>query len=479
MSQSHQLQRRLGLFDASMLVAGSMIGSGIFIAMSIMAQWVEAPGILIGLWILAGLFTMLGAISFSELAGMFPHTGGQYVFLREAYGDFAAFLFGWTLFLVIQTGLNAAVAIAFAKYLGALLPIFGEANVLTHIPLGELLPVALQSHLPAFLLRVEINSAQLVACGVLAVLTGVNIRGVREGALVQNLFTILKIAAVAALIVVGLARSGGASHFSPLVDFAPGKAALEVGFLAGVAVAMSKALFTYDGWSTATFVAGEVHDAHRTLPRALVLGCLMVTALYVLANVTYIAVLPIQEIAAASENRVAESVAIVLFGRIGSTLVTVAILISTFGAVNGLILGGARVFYAMARDGLFFRSCATLHARGTPRTALLYQGVWSMVLVLSGSYSELLTYTTFASVLFGGLTVAAVYRLRISQPDRPRPYRCWGYPFTPALYLAICLFFLIYVVQGDLHATMIGTALVLTGIPFYLMWRARRSSRPG
>jgi APA family basic amino acid/polyamine antiporter len=407
---------------------------------------------------------------------MFPHTGGQYVFLREAYNDFWAFLFGWTQFLVIQTGFSAAVAIAFAKYLGALAPIFGEANVLASIPLGELLPVAAQVSLPHCLLHVELNSAQLVACGVIALLTGVNIRGVREGAFVQNLFTVLKMAAVAALIVVGLLHSGETSHFFPLMEPRAGKAALEVGFLAGVAVAMSKALFTYDGWSTVTFVAEEVYDAHRTLPRALVLGCLMVTLLYVLTNVAYLAVLPIDQIAGAPENRVAESVAAVLFGKVGSTLVIVAILISTFGAVNGLLLGGARVFYAMARDGLFFRSCATLHTRNTPLMALVYQGAWSMVLVLTGSYSELLTYTTFASVLFGGLTVAAVYRLRLTQPDRPRPYRCWGYPLTPALYLAICLAFLIYVIQGAPMATMIGTILILTGIPFYLMWRARRSS---
>ena len=270
MSQPRQLQPRLRLFDATMLAVGSTIGSGIFFALSIMAEAVPTPGILIGLWVFAGLFTMLGAIAYSELAGMFPHTGGQYVFLREAYNDFCAFLFGWTLFFVIQTGFNAAVAIAFAKYLGALVPNLGEANVLAHVPLAELLPAAALSHLPHGLHRllyVEINSAQLVACGVLALLTAVNIRGVREGATVQNLFTVLKMAAVAALIVVGLARSADTSHFFPLVEPQAGRAALEGGFLAGVAVAMSKALFSYDGWATVTYVAEEVYDAHRTLPR--------------------------------------------------------------------------------------------------------------------------------------------------------------------------------------------------------------------
>jgi APA family basic amino acid/polyamine antiporter len=471
-----QLQRHLRLFDATALVVGSMIGSGIFIGLSIMAQWVETPGLLIGLWVFGGLFTMLGAMPCAELAAMYPHAGGQYVFLREAYNDFWAFLFGWTQFLVIQTGFNAAVAIAFAKYLGALVPSLGENNVLARIPLGELLPLVAQAHCPSCLLHFELNTAQLVACGVIALLTGVNIRGVREAAWVQNLFTVLKVLALAALIVAGLARSGGTSHFFPLVEPIAGKAALQVGVLAGLAVALSKALFAYDAWYTVTFVAEEIHDSHRTLPRALLLGCLLVTVLYVLTNVAYLAVLPVGEIAAVPENRVAERVAVVLFGNIGSTLVIAAILISTFGCLNGLILGGARVCYAMARDGLFFRSCATLDAGKMPRKALIYQGVWSMVLALTGSYSELLTYCTFASVLFGGLTVAAVYRLRFKQPDRQRPYCCWGYPFTPAAYLAICLAFLVYVVQGDPQTTAIGLLLILTGMPFYWMWKTRRSS---
>jgi APA family basic amino acid/polyamine antiporter len=479
LTDAHQLRRHLGLFDATALVVGSMIGSAIFFGLSIMAQWVATPGLLVGLWVFGGLFTMLGAISCAELAAMYPHAGGQYVFLRAAYGDFWAFLFGWTQFLVIQTGFNAAVAIAFAKYLGVLLPRLGEATLLARIPLGELLPPAVQSHLPHSLLHWELNSAQVVACGVIALLTGVNIRGVREGAFVQNLFTVLKVIALLALIAAGLSRSGGAAHFFPLLQPATGKLALQTGFLAGLAVALSKALFAYDAWYTVTFVAEEVHDSPRTLPRALLLGCLLVTVLYVLTNVAYMVVLPVDQIAAVAENRVAERVAVVLFGHVGSTLVIAAILASTFGCLNGLILGGARVCYAMAREGLFFRHCARLNARRTPVAALLYQGFWSMVLALSGSYSELLTYSTFASVLFSGLTVAAVYRLRFSQPERPRPYRCWGYPVTPALYLAISLAFLVYVVRGDPQATMLGLLLVFTGIPFYLTWKSKAVKRAG
>ena len=246
MTDAQQLHRHLRLFDATTLVVGSMIGSAIFFALSIMAQWVATPGLLIGLWIFGGLFTMLGAISCAELAGMYPHAGGQYVFLRAAYGDFWAFLFGWTQFLVIQTGFNAAVAIAFAKYLGVLVPRLGEAAVLARIPLGELLPLAARSHLPHGLLHWELNSAQVVACGVIALLTAVNMRGVREGAFVQNLFTVLKVIALLALIAAGLSRTGGAAHFFPLLKPAAGKLALETGFLAGLAVALSKALFAYD-----------------------------------------------------------------------------------------------------------------------------------------------------------------------------------------------------------------------------------------
>jgi basic amino acid/polyamine antiporter, APA family len=480
MSQSGQFERRLRLFDATTLVAGSMIGSLIFFGLSIMAQWVRTPGILLGLWVLGGLFTILGAMAFAELAGMFPNAGGQYVFLREAFSDFWAFLFGWTQFLVVQTGFNATVAIAFAKYLGVFVPALGESHELVTIPLGELLPASVQACLPSFLQHLTINSAQVVACGLIVLLTAVNIRGVREGALVQNLFTVLKVAALGALIVAGLAHSGGAAHFFPLIEPIPGEKVLQTGFLAGLAVALSKALFAYDAWYTATFVAEEVHESQRTLPRALILGTILVTVIYLLTNVAYLAVLPIGQIAAAPENRVAQSVAIAIFGDVGSRLVVVAILIATFGCVNGLILGGARVSYAMAREGLFFRSCATLHPKtGTPAVALVYQAVWSMVLALTGSYSELLTYCTFASVFFGGLTVAGMVRLRYTQPDRPRPYRCWGYPLTPAVYLAICVPFLVYVIQGAPVATLIGLLLIVSGIPFYRVWKRKRSLRAG
>lgn len=477
MSELQQLQQRLRLFDATTLVVGSMIGSGIFLALPIMAQEVPSPGILISLWIVGGLFTILGADCCAELAAMLPQAGGQFVFLREAFGDLCAFLFGWTQFLIIQTGTNAAVAIAFAKYLGSIVPGCGENVVLATIPLGNLLPTAICNQLPEAVRSMQINSAQLVACGVIVLLTAVNIRGVREGVWVQNLFTVLKVAALAALILAGLLYGVGSAHFIPPAESLPADKVFEAGFLAALAVAMSKALFAYDAWFTVTFVAEEVRQSTRTLPRSLLLGTVLVMVVYVLANLAYMVVLPVDQIARVEDQRVAEAVGSVLFGRLGATLVIVAVLVSTFGCLNGLILGGARVCYAMARQGLFLRRCARLNARtGTPATALVYQGIVSIALTFTGSYSGLLTYTMFASVFFTGLMVAAVYALRRKQPDLPRPYRCWGYPITPALYLAMCLAFLLYVIQGDPLAAGIGLLLILSGIPFYAWWRRRTAS---
>lgn len=461
---SNALRPAIGLFGGTMIIMGSMIGSAIFLSPSIMAAKVPSPGLLIGLWLIGGLFTMVGALSFAELAAMAPHAGGQYVYLREAFGPLCAFLYGWTLFLVIQSGFNAAVSIAFAKYLGIFLPALGETNVLVHIPLAELAPAL--ADWPKFLQAIEINSAQLVACGVIVLLTGVNMIGVREGALVQNVFTTLKIAGLGAIIVAGLSRWGeSASNFEPLL---PGPEVWQAGFLAGAAVALSKALFAYDAWNTVTFVAEEVKEPQKNLPRALLLGTGGVTALYVLTVVAYLVAIPADAMGKLPESRVAEFAATRFFGDVGFTFVIVAILVSTFGCVNGLILGGARVIFAMAREGLFFRGCARLRAgSGTPVVALLYQCAWSCVLTLTGSYNELLTYCTFASVLFGALTVVGLFRLRVSQPDRSRPYRCWGYPFTPIIYLLIAVPFLIYVVEGDRASTGIGAALVLSGLPVY------------
>ncbi len=458
-----KLERRLGVFSASTLIIGSMIGSGIFIAPSIMAGHVAAPGVFLGLWIVGGALTLLGALSYAELAAMMPHAGGQYVFLREAFGRGTAFLYGWTLFLVIQTGFHAAVAIAFAKYLGVLgLPV-GEGDVLfTAGPLS-------------------ISSASLVACAVILVLTAINCRGVREGAVLQDVLTVIKALSVVVLVVLALASgSGSAEHFTPAfsTDLGPVATAAGIGFLAATGVAMSKALFAYDAWNTVTFAAGEIREPAKNIPRALVIGTLVTTIAYTAAAAAYLYVLPMDVMAGVRENRVAAEIATIVLGRPGLVMVAIAILISTFGCVNGLILGGARVFYAMAKDGLFFERCGVIHPRfHTPVAALVLQGGWSCVLALSGSYDALLTYVTFASLAFNALTVVALFVLRRRRPEAERPYRVIAYPLTPILYLVGALFFIAYIFVGAPDEALAGVAIVLLGLPAYA-WFRRRGRAP-
>jgi basic amino acid/polyamine antiporter, APA family len=454
---SEPLPRRLGVFSATTLIVGSMIGSGIFIAPSIMAAQVASPGIYLGLWIVGGLLTLLGALCYGELSAMMPRAGGQYVFLREAFGPLTAFLYGWTLFLVIQTGFHAAVAIAFAKYAGLLgLPV-GEDDVLFR--------------LGAF----SLSSAQLVAALVIIVLTIINSLGVKEGAFVQNLLTVLKAFAIAALVILGFSsREGSFDHFSPLGSVELGTAAQLAGLplLAAIGVAMSKALFAYDAWNTVTFAAEEIREPARNLPRALLWGTVLTTIAYTAAAAVYLYVIPIDRMAAVTENRVAAEVARIVLGPPGLIAVSIAILISTFGCVNGLILGGARVFYAMAKDGLFFRKCGEVHPeRQTPIAALVMQAAWAIVLAFSGSYDALLTYVTFASLAFNALTVVALIVLRVKRPDADRPYRTTAYPITPILYLLGAGFFIVYIFVGAPLESLIGVALVILGLPAYFFFR--------
>jgi basic amino acid/polyamine antiporter, APA family len=454
------LQRRLGVFSATTIIVGSMIGSGIFIAPSIMASYVATPGIWIGLWLVGGALTLLGALSYGELCAMMPQAGGQYVFLREAFGPTVAFLYGWTLFLVIQTGFNAAVGIAFAKFLGGVGLRVGETDVVWSAG------------------GFALSRAQLVAVAVIAVLTWVNMRGVREGAFVQNVFTVLKVGAIAVLVLVGFGSGKGSfANFSPLVGTELGAKGLQMGLFAAMGVAMSKALFAYDAWNTVTFTAEEVRDPQRNLPRALIAGTVVTTLAYTAACAVYLYVLPLGRMAGVEENRVASDVAGILLGPKGITLVSVAILVSTFGCLNGLILGGARVLFAMARDNVFFRVAGRVDpVTHTPRGALVLQGVWSVVLALSGSYDRLLTYVTFASLAFNALTVVGLFVLRRKRPDAERPYRAWGYPFTPAVYLVGALFFLLYIFLGDPKDSCAGLGLVALGFPAY--WWLRRRNAP-
>lgn len=455
------LARRLGVLDASAIVIGSMIGSGIFIAPSLMAGFIQTPGLLILLWLVGGVLTVFGALSMGELAAAFPRAGGQYVFLSESFSPLWGFLFGWTFFLVVQSGFIAAVAIAFAKYLGVFFPFLGEARKLFSLDL--------------FGRGFSLSTAQAAAILCIALLTAVNIRGVRAGAVLQNVFTITKVAAMLLLVVAAFAFfRGSLRNFLPLLKpVLPAASTLPL--FAALAVAMSKALFAYDSWNSVAFVAEEVREPQKNIPRAMVLGSGAVALIYTLTTMAFIYVIPVGEMAAVSENRIGAAVAQAIMGQAGLVFITLAILVSTFGCVNGLILSGPRLYFAMARDGMFFRKNCRIHERyRTPHVSLLYQGAWSCLLVLSGSFNDLLTYTAFASLLFNAVTVIGLLKLRLQKPGLERPYRVSGYPLVPLLYVGIALFFIVYIVIGDPLNSGKGLFLILTGVPVYFYWKNKK-----
>ncbi|RCK71927.1 MAG: amino acid permease-associated region [Ignavibacteriae bacterium] len=450
------LKRELNLLDATTLVIGSMIGSGIFIAPSLMANYIQTPGLIILLWLVGGILTIFGSLSYAELAAAMPRSGGQYVFLKEAYSPLIAFLYGWTLFLVIQSGFIAAVAVAFAKYLGVFIPSLSETNII--FTLGSF----------------SLNTAQIVAILSIILLTFVNILGVKLGAVVQNVFTILKISAILALIVFSfLFSNGSVKNFSPI--FTPiVPEALGISFFAALAVAMSKALFAYDAWNSVTFAAEEIKKPDVNLPRALILGTTTTALIYTLVTMAYIYVVPIDKMAIVPDNRIAAEVSYIVLGNAGLIFITIAILISTFGCNNGLILAGPRVYYAMANDQLFFKKAQMVHPKfQTPSVSLWYQCLWACLLTLTGTYSDLLTYTAFASLLFNLLTVVGLFILRKKLKDLPRPYKTTGYPLTPILYILVALFFIIYIFIGDIRNSGFGLLIILTGIPVYIFMKKK------
>jgi APA family basic amino acid/polyamine antiporter len=452
------LVRGLGLLDATLLIVGSVIGSGIFFAPSIMAGYLQSPGLLLGLWIVGGLLTLAGALSYAELAAAMPRAGGQYVFLKEAFSPLFGFLYGWTLLLAINTGFVAAVALAFAKTVGFFVAGVGEERVLFSA------------------LGATFTTAQLVALAVIAGLTWLNVTGLRTGAAVQNVFTLAKLGALGVLVAMAVATARGSiTNFQPLASLALGPEGLRVGLFAAVAWAMSKALFSYDSWYTVTFAAEEVKDPERNLPRSLVLGTVGVTVAYAATVAVYLYMVPIGEMALVTENRIGTEAALRSIGHAGGAFIAVAILVSTFGCVNGLTLAGARVVYAMARDGLFFRAAARVHPRHrTPAAALLLHGAWASVLTLTGTYSDLLTLTAFSSLLFNVFTVVGLFVLRRRRPELPRPYRVWGYPMVPLLFVAVAAFFLLYMPVADPRNTGLGLLLTAAGVPAYVFWRRHR-----
>jgi len=456
--QPVELVRGLSLLDATLLIVGSVIGSGIFFAPSIMAGYLQSPGLLLGLWVLGGLLTLAGALSYAELAAAMPRAGGQYVFLSEAFSPLFGFLYGWTLLLAINTGFVAAVALAFAKALGFFVPGIGEEHALFSAA------------------GTTFTTAQLAALVVIAVLTWLNVTGLRTGATVQNLFTLAKLAALGILVAMAIVTArGSAAHFQPVASLALGPEGVKVGLFAALAGAMSKALFSYDSWYTVTFAAEEVKEPERNLPRSLVLGTAGVTVAYAATVAAYLYLVPISEMAGVTENRIGTEAAVRMIGPAGGAFIAVAILISTFGCVNGLTLAGARVVYAMARDGLFFRGVARVHPRHrTPVAALLLHGLVAGVLTLTGTYSDLLTMTAFSSLLFNVLTVLGLFVLRRRRPDLVRPYRVWGYPVVPLLFVAVALFFLVYTPVAEPRYTGFGLLLTVAGVPAYLYWRRHR-----
>lgn len=438
--------RGLSLFDATLLVTGTIIGSGIFLVPADIARQVGSPGWLLMTWVIGGVMTLMAAVTYGELAAMMPHAGGQYVYLREAHGPLIGFLYGWTLFLVIQTGSIAAVAVAFARYAGQLAP------------------------------AISGWWQRLLAVGVILLLTAFNVRGVRTGKTVQNVFTVAKLAALAALIVPALLRTqaGSAIHADHFWTPARNGEILSVSaFLPFLAMAMVGVFFSYDAWNNVTFAAGEVKNPRRNLPLCVPLGVALVMAVYVLTNLAYLCSLPLQGIQFAPEDRVGTAAAQTMLGSSAGMFVAVGVLISTFGSNNGMILAGARVYYAMACDGLFFRGAEKLNEQRVPSVSLIMQAAWASLLTVSGTYSELVDYVVFAVLLFYVLTIAAVFRLRVRRPDLERPYKALGYPWVPALYIVLTTSLMIALLVYKPAYTWPGLLIVLAGVPVYYLWRRR------
>jgi basic amino acid/polyamine antiporter, APA family len=473
-----EFKRGLGLLDSTMIVIGSMIGSGIFIVSADIGRAVGAPGYLLLVWLITGVMTLIAALSYGELAGMMPRVGGQYAYLREAYNPFIAFLYGWTLFLVIQTGTIAAVAVAFAKFTGVLIPWFSEQHIL--LSLGTF----------------HITAAQILAIASVAVLTYINMHGLKEGKIVQNIFTTTKIAALLGFILlalfIGRNSSAIALNLGTMWNAAwtqvRGGTILSITPLSGwmllsaVGVAMVGSLFSADAWNNITFTAGEVANPKRNIPLSLALGTGTVILIYLLANISYLLVLPLtgspeaadatgKGIQFAVSDRVGTAAASMIFGQSAAIVMAVMIMISTFGCNNGLILAGARVYYAMAQDGLFFKKAGILNNKSVPGAALVVQGVWTCLLCLSGTYGDLLDYVVFAVLLFYILTVIGIFILRKKQPHAERPYKAFGYPMVPALYILLAVSISVDLLIFKPNYTWPGLIIVLLGIPVYFLWK--------
>jgi APA family basic amino acid/polyamine antiporter len=476
MQDEHAFQRRLNLFDSTAIVVGSMIGSGIFIVSADIARMVGSPGWLMMVWIITGFMTVFAALSYGELAGMFPRAGGQYVYLKEAYNPLTGFLYGWTLFLVIQTGTIAAVGMAFAKFSGVLIPSIAEDIIWVQAGFFKFGPV------------------QLVAIGSIALLTWINTRGIQEGKKIQNAFTSGKFILLILFIVIGLGFAGNQSSIdiNSAIFWTPereGAGAQDMplagmALVAAIGMAMVGSLFSSDAWNNITFTAGEVINPKKNIPLSLFLGTLFVTVLYLLANIVYITVLPVRgspegaDIAAkgmqyALNDRLGTASMSGIFGNYAVLIMASFIVISTFGCNNGLILSGARVYYAMAADKMFFKKVGTLNKKGVPSTGLIIQGIWAGLLCLSGTYGQLLDYVVFAVLIFYVLTIFGLFRLRKNRPEMDRPYRAFGYPVIPLIYIVLALTVMIILLIYKPEYTWPGLIIVILGIPVYYLWNKK------
>jgi basic amino acid/polyamine antiporter, APA family len=473
--EDHSFKRSLGLFDSTMIVAGSMIGSGIFIVSADITRNVGSAGWLIAVWLITGFMTLVAAVSYGELSGMFPKAGGQYVYLKEAYNSFVSFLYGWSLFSVIQTGTIAAVGVAFSKFTAYLIPALSEDNILLNAGF------------------VKISAAQIMSILLIVFLTWNNTRGIREGKFIQTLFTSAKLLSLFGLIICGLfalkhnvwntnwshawdigkgqVTAGGSVSKWTVIPYA-GMGAI----LGAIASSMVGSVFSSDAWNNVTFIAGEIKKPQRNIGLSLFLGTLTVTIVYVMANVIYTAVLPLQDIASAPKDRVAVEAARAIFGSAGTYIIAVMIMVSTFGCNNGLILAGARVYYTMANDGLFFKKAGTLNKNAVPEWALWAQMIVASILCLSGRYGDLLDMISFVVVIFYVLTIIGIFILRKKAPGLERPYKAFGYPILPAIYILMGISFCLLLIKYKPEYTWPGLIIVLIGIPIYFVALARKKS---
>ncbi len=469
-TSSSSFQRSLTLLDGALLVIGSMIGSGIFIVSSDISRQLGSAGWLIVVWALSGFITLAAALSYGELSGMFPKAGGQYVYLREAFGKLWGFLYGWSFFAVIQTGTIAAVGVGFAKFTGYLIPSLGDGNIL-------------YSGAGGF----TISAAQLLGIGTIFLLTFINTQGVKSAKWIQFIFTFTKIAAMAGLVIFGFlffkdhsiwadnwSFPWMAFHTQILKDGTILHDSLRgVGLIGPLCAAMVGALFSSDAWNNVTFIAGEIKRPERNIGLSLFIGTLVVTIIYISMNLMYLNVMSMHEIANAPSDRVALAAALKIFGNAGTMIIAIMIMVSTFGCNNGLILSGSRVYYTMANDGLFFPAAGKLNGKGVPAAALWMQFMWASVLCLSGKYGDLLDFIIFTVLLFYILTIAGIFKLRKTQPDLPRPYKAFGYPVLPAIYIALAASICLVLLKYKPTYTWPGLIIVLAGIPVYYILEAR------